>query len=114
MNTQFFDTWTTQLKKGLLSFIVLSVLKQKECYGYELIAEVQKQLNIDVAEGTLYPLLNRLKEDGLVTSKWVEQETGMPRKYYTLNEQGLVTLKGMNEYWLNMNFSMQKLILTNG
>lgn len=114
MSTSFFDTWTTQLKKGLLSFIVLSVLKRKECYGYELITEVQKQLQIDVAEGTLYPLLNRLKEEGLVDSKWVEQESGMPRKYYTLNEKGQEMLKQMTDYWLNINFLMQKLILANG
>ena len=113
MNNQFFDTWTTQLKKGLLSFIILSVLKHKECYGYELISEVQNQLQIDIAEGTLYPLLNRLKDEELVTSKWVEQGSGMPRKYYNITESGLSTLKSMNEYWINMNFSIQKLILTN-
>lgn len=114
MNEKFIDIWTSQVKKGLLSFIILNVLKVKECYGYELIVEVQKHLNIDIAEGTLYPLLNRLKKDGLVDSRWVEQESGIPRKYYKLNETGSATLKNMAEYWLNLNLGIQKLILKNG
>ena len=72
MNDIFVTKWTAQVKKGVLSFIALSVLKGNEYYGYELIEEVKKHTEIEIAEGTLYPLLNRLKEEKLVKAKWVK------------------------------------------
>ncbi|MEN0051556.1 MAG: PadR family transcriptional regulator [Bacteroidota bacterium] len=99
MNKEFIQKWSSQVKKGVLSFIVLKVLKEKEFYGYELIEEVKKYTKIEIAEGTLYPLMNRLKKEGLVNSKWVEQESGIPRKYYHLTESGVKNLKEMEEYW---------------
>jgi len=109
MNNEFFQKWISQVKKGVLSFIVLNVLKKKEYYGYELIEEVKLHTNIDIAEGTLYPLLNRLKKEALVEAKWVEQESGIPRKYYTLTEKGESTLLEMQNYWTNLNISIEKL-----
>ena len=102
--------WTSQVKKGVLSFIVLNILQGNEYYGYELIEEVKKNTEIEIAEGTLYPLLNRLKKEGLVSSKWVEQKSGIPRKYYLLSKDGETTLQEMKEYWVNMNSSIQKLL----
>jgi len=81
MNSEFVNKWASQVKKGTFSFIVLSVLHKKEFYGYELIEEIRKFTAIEIAEGTLYPLMTRLKNENLVSSKWVEQETGIPRKY---------------------------------
>lgn len=104
MNTEFFNKWTSQLKKGTLSFMVLSILKDKaEYYGYDLINEVKKRTEIEIAEGTLYPLMNRLKEERLVESKWVEQNSGIPRKYYTITDSGLAVVKEMTQYWNHLN-----------
>jgi len=99
MNKVFIQKWKSQVKKGTLAFIVLTVLKNNEFYGYELIEEVKKHTEIEIAEGTLYPLMNRLKKEELVTSKWVEQESGIPRKYYSLTETGEETLTEMLRYW---------------
>jgi PadR family transcriptional regulator PadR len=71
--------------------------------------QVRKFTTIEIAEGTLYPLMNRLKKEGLVTSKWVEQESGIPRKYYQLTETGVATLLEMRVYWQNLETSIQKL-----
>lgn len=104
MNEEFLSKWMSQLKKGTLSFLVLKILKdKKEYYGYDLINEIKKKSGIDIAEGTLYPLMNRLKEDDLVESKWVEQTSGIPRKYYNITKVGLQTLNQMNKYWNSLN-----------
>ena len=102
--------WKSQVKKGTLSFIILNVLKDNEYYGYELIEQIRKHTEIEIAEGTLYPLMNRLKTEDLVESKWVEQETGIPRKYYCLTETGTNTLVDMNEYWKNLENAIKKII----
>lgn len=110
MNETFVTNWKSQVKKGTLTFIILNILKENEYYGYELIEQIRNHTEIEIAEGTLYPLMNRLKTENLVTSKWVEQETGIPRKYYSLTETGLKTLVQMNSYWKNLNVSIQKII----
>lgn len=111
MDNEFVDKWQSQVKKGTLSFIILNVLKDNEYYGYELIETIKQTTRIEIAEGTLYPLMNRLKKEELVESKWVEQESGIPRKYYTITKRGVETLKEMQAYWIDMNSSIQKLLL---
>ncbi|OXA84562.1 PadR family transcriptional regulator [Flavobacterium hercynium] len=110
MNETFVTNWKSQVKKGTLTFIILNVLKNNEYYGYELIEQIRKHTEIEIAEGTLYPLMNRLKTEELVDSKWVEQETGIPRKYYALTEAGIETLSHMNIYWKNLEESIKKII----
>lgn len=78
-------------------------------YGYEIIDQISRQVAIDIAEGTLYPLLNRLKADGLVDSKWVEQPSGIPRKYYTLTTTGEETLDEMKKIWDDLDKSIKKI-----
>ena len=109
MDESFIHKWQSQLKKGTLSFIVLNILKDKEYYGYELIESVREHTEIEVAEGTLYPLMNRLKKDELVTSKWVEQESGIPRKYYSLTDMGVNILKQMQVYWDDLETSIKRI-----
>lgn len=111
INEAFIDKWKSQVKRGTLSFIVLSVLKNNEYYGYELIENIKKSTAIEIAEGTLYPLMNRLKKEGLATSKWVEQETGIPRKYYCLTPMGEQTLFAMQNYWEALEQSIKKILL---
>lgn len=75
-----------QLKKGVLELCVLSLLKSGDRYGYELVAEISK--NIEISEGTIYPLLRRLKDEGYVKTYLEESREGPPRKYYQLTEKG--------------------------
>ncbi len=109
MNKEFVHKWESQVKKGILSLVVLNILSKGEFYGYELVEEIRKYTNIDVAEGTLYPLLIRLKEDNLVSSKWVEQESGIPRKYYMLTNDGIENLEEMRKYWEDLSSSILKI-----
>lgn len=110
MNEDFIIRWISQLKKGTLSFMVLSILKNgDEYYGYDLINEIKKKTEIDIAEGTLYPLLNRLKTENLVTSNWVEQESGIPRKYYKISELGIQTIAEMKSYWKQLNTTIESI-----
>ena len=75
-----------QLKKGVMEIIVLSMLRKKDFYGYELVSEISKY--IEMSEGTIYPLLNRFKKDGLVDTYLAESHNGPPRKYYRITEAG--------------------------
>lgn len=110
MNEDFIQRWISQLKKGTLSFLVLSILKNgQEFYGYDLINEIKKKTEIDIAEGTLYPLLNRLKTENLVTSNWVEQESGIPRKYYKITDIGANTISEMKNYWSQLNSTINSI-----
>ena len=109
MADSFVNNWKSQVKKGTLSLVILGALRDTQYYGYELIEEIKKHTEIEIAEGTLYPLLNRLKEEGLVSSKWVEQGSGIPRKYYILTKEGSRTLMEMNEYWSNLIKSIKKI-----
>lgn len=86
-----------QFKKGVLELCVLSVLSKKNCYGYELVEEISK--NIDISEGTIYPLLRRLKEEGYFTTYLVESQEGPPRKYYKITTEGLEIKKQLEIEW---------------
>jgi PadR family transcriptional regulator PadR len=109
MNENFIAKWQSQVKKGTLTFIILNVLQNNEFYGYEFIEEVKKLTKIEIAEGTFYPLMNRLKKENLVTSKWVEQESGIPRKYFSLTDTGKETLEQMKDYWKDLSSSIKKI-----
>ena len=86
-----------QLKKGVLELCVLSLLKGADRYGYELIAEISR--NIEISEGTIYPLLRRLKNEGYVETYLEESSEGPPRKYYRLTEKGEQTRREFEEEW---------------
>ncbi len=109
MNEEFIHKWESQVKKGILELVVLNILNNRDYYGYELIEEIRNYTLIDIAEGTLYPLLIRLKESNLVLSEWVEQDSGIPRKYYSITMDGKTTLKELNIYWENLTRSIQKI-----
>jgi PadR family transcriptional regulator PadR len=109
LKTEFINKWKSQVKKGTLSFIVLNAINKKELYGYELIEIIKETTAIEIAEGTLYPLMNRLKKEGLATSKWVEQESGIPRKYYMLTKDGNLTLTQMHKYWNELERSIKNI-----
>ena len=109
MNAQFVDKWKSQVKKGVLEFIILVLLNTKELYGYELLDKLKLTMGYEVAEGTIYPLLNRLKDENLITSYWLEMESGVPRKYYKMTPEGKEILKQMQGYWQELNNNILKL-----
>ena len=86
-----------QFKKGVLELCVLALLAQKDRYGYELVNEISK--NIAISEGTIYPLLKRLKDDGFFTTYIQESQEGPPRKYYRLTELGRETKDELSTEW---------------
>jgi len=110
MDTYFISRWKSQMKKGLLEYIIMLILKSKPYYGYELIADINRLAGMDIAEGTIYPLLNRLKKENLLKSEWIEMEVGIPRKYYQLTDEGIAQLETMQEYIESINLSITKLI----
>lgn len=86
-----------QMRKGMLEFCVLLILRHRPAYTYELIATLKKA-HLIVVEGTLYPMLTRMKNGGMLSYTWVESQSGPPRKYYTLTGKGvelLETLRGV-------------------
>jgi PadR family transcriptional regulator PadR len=91
--------------------ILLSILKEDEAYGYEIIQKVRELSGGDIewSEGTVYPVLHRLEREGLIASEWKEAETGRERKYYSLTWQGYKTLKGERQQWLKVHNTLCKL-----
>ena len=87
-----------QMRKGLLEYCVLHIISRGEVYTSDLIDELT-QAQMIVVEGTLYPLLNRLKSSALVSYRWVESDAGPPRKYYSITEEGQVALKSLAATW---------------
>jgi PadR family transcriptional regulator PadR len=78
----------TQLRKGILELAILGALSRGRHYGYSLVRTISGESDIDLTEGTIYPILGRLAKEGLIQSEWVESSQGPPRKYYTLTLKG--------------------------
>ena len=93
------QNWQTQLRKGLLELCVLNLLKVREYYGYDLVQELKQIDGLRMREGTVYPILARLKEDGLVASEMGRSDAGPPRKYFRITSEGERTLEEMNKHW---------------
>lgn len=87
-----------QMRKGVLEFCILSIIARGEVYASDMLEELTNA-KIMVVEGTLYPLLTRLRKAGLVDYKWVESISGPPRKYYTLTDKGNQFLQGLRSTW---------------
>ncbi|MDB6068867.1 MAG: PadR family transcriptional regulator [Verrucomicrobiales bacterium] len=95
----FFDNWTVQVRKGVLELCLLSALEGGECYGYELVKRLSATPGLSVAEGSIYPLLSRMKSAGLVGSRLEESNAGPARKYYQVTEAGRDRLRLMRPYF---------------
>ena len=91
-----------QMRKGVLEFCILSVLKKQDAYTSEIL-ETLKNAKLLVVEGTIYPLLTRLKNDGLLTYRWEESTSGPPRKYYGLTDDGQTFLDELNGTWTELS-----------
>jgi len=97
-----------QMRKGILELCILSILDNGEAYPSDILKEL-KESKLIVVEGTLYPLLNRLKNAGLLTYRWEESNSGPPRKYYTLTELGKNFSHEMENTWDDLHKAVQKI-----
>lgn len=93
------------MRKGILEYCILSIISRKEIYASDIINELKKA-RLLVVEGTLYPLLTRLKNNGLLSYKWVESTSGPPRKYYVLTEAGLTVLEHLDKTWSELVYAV--------
>ena len=104
------DKWEVQLRKGCLELAMLAALWEGKLYGLEILRRLESESDLIVSEGTVYPLLSRLKSLGLVKSEWVESEAGHPRKYYALTPAGKKRAVEMASTWARFSSSMSKLL----
>jgi len=97
-----------QMRKGVLEYCTLLILKQKDSYSTDILEKL-KSAEMIVVEGTLYPLLTRLKNMELLSYRWEESTQGPPRKYYSLTEKGNSVLQDLNKSWTDLVESINKL-----
>lgn len=96
------------IRKGLLELVVLKVISKTQVYAADILEKLN-QTEFSTQEGTLYPLLSRLRREGAVEYEWVESEAGPPRKYYKLTDKGRQQLKELLTYWKNLGLTINKL-----
>lgn len=107
-NLTYFENWTTQARKGVLELCILNILSQGERHGYDLVKLLVSMPGSGVAEGTVYPLLSRLRMQGLVETRLEESSEGPARKYYQLTDIGKATVDLMNTYWNLLGQGMER------
>lgn len=95
------DNTKAQMRKGILEYCILAIIARESSYAPKIIAEL-KRANMIVVEGTIYPILSRQKNAGLLTYRWEESPQGPPRKYYTLTDKGREHLASLDEAWNEM------------
>jgi PadR family transcriptional regulator PadR len=93
------DRLLTQMRRGTLEYCVLALLREEERYAFDLVRTLGQYDGMVTSEGTIYPLLSRLRRDGLVTTTWEESPSGPPRRYYRLTAKGDRALDGFAEEW---------------
>lgn len=98
-----FGNWTTQLRKGLLELCIVNLLARGELYGYDLVKQLAGVKGLVVTEGTIYPLLSRLRRAGLLSTRLEESSSGPARKYYALTRAGHEDRLRLNAYWNELN-----------
>ncbi|MBD1424280.1 PadR family transcriptional regulator [Sphingobacterium arenae] len=96
----------TQMRKGILEYCILSIISRGEIYASDIIAELKKA-QLLVVEGTLYPLLTRLKNNGLLSYTWKESSSGPPRKYYQITAEGQAVLSRLDITWKELVFAVE-------
>jgi len=102
--------WEAQLRKGALEMAALASLTNGPLYGLEILRFLEQHSRLVLAEGTIYPILSRLKAEGLLTSEWIEADAGHPRKYYSLTPAGRRRLRAMAEAWFDFSRGLSNLL----
>ena len=105
------ENWRTQLRKGILELCILNLLAQGELYAYDIVKQLTKVPGLVVTEGTIYPLLSRLRKTGLLETRLQESASGPARKYYRLTAQGQLLCDQMNFAWDELNMGVLTLRL---
>jgi PadR family transcriptional regulator PadR len=103
MNAKFFDNWTNQLRKGVLELCILNDIRNRKMYGYEIVRRLRKIDGLIISEGAIYPILSRLRRQGLVETSIQESAEGPARKYYKLTKEGEEMVAQMNAHWQAMS-----------
>lgn len=103
------DNTQTQMRKGILEYCILTIISRGEVYASDIIDEL-KEARLLIVEGTLYPLLTRLKNNGLLVYNWQESTSGPPRKYYELSESGKQVLLQLDQTWQDLAYAVQNSI----
>jgi PadR family transcriptional regulator PadR len=101
------------MRRGAIEYCVLALLRDRERYGFELVKSLTDAGGLLTSEGTIYPLLSRLRRDGLVTTTWQESNQGPPRRYYRLTPEGKAALTAFTEQWRQFR-DMVDLLLDGG
>lgn len=104
------EKWEAQMRKGCLEMAVLASLWHGKLYGLEILRALERDSQLILAEGTIYPILNRLRAEGLLQSQWVEAEAGHPRKYYELTSAGRERATRMAVMWTEFSAGLGSLI----
>ena len=104
------DRWEAQLRKGAVEMAALAALWNGRLYGLEIIRFLEQHSQLVLAEGTVYPILNRLKAEAMLTSEWVEADAGHPRKYYSLTDAGRQRLQLMAAAWTDFARGVDNLL----
>ena len=102
--------WETQVRKGGLGLAVLAILWPGRLYGLEILKRLDADAGMSIPEGTIYPLLSRMKAEGLVDSEWVEADAGHPRKYYRLTDPGRRRVREMAHSWRAFAQGLERLL----
>ena len=103
--------WRAQLRKGAAELAVLAALGQRESYGIELLERIHAAGGLELAEGSIYPLLNRLQKEGKIRGRWVEDaDAAHPRKYYGLTDDGRALLGEMLAEWAQFEAGMRQIL----
>jgi PadR family transcriptional regulator PadR len=102
------DDKFTAIRKGLLEFLILKIVAVREVYVADILARLS-DTEFATQEGTLYPLLSKMRRDGLVDYQWQESDAGPPRKYYQLTAKGKSQLAELNDYWKHLNATIAQL-----
>lgn len=103
------EKWAAQLRKGTLELAILAILWTRSRYGLEIL-QAMEEGGLELSEGTLYPLLNRLRGDGLLASEWRQEGTGNPRKYYALTESGRDHARAAARAWSVFSDAMDSVL----
>lgn len=110
-NASPMNKWEVQVRKGCLELAILGCLWSGKLYGLEILRRLESGSDLVLSTGTVYPLLSRLKAEGLLESEWVEAEAGHPRKYYQLTPTGRDRAIEMAQMWTRFSASLENLLL---
>lgn|SRR5690606_8530446 len=102
----------SQMRKGILEFCILSIIRRGEAYPSDIVEEM-RAANLNILEGTLYPLLTRLKNAGMLNYRWVESNSGPPRKYFLLTEKGQDFYMELEKTWTELSEGVNALTSAN-